>query len=313
MKVFSIGTGFVSDHLKYQKIDSRLDFSSKQIENLLDTHKPDVLINCIGKTGRPNVDWCENNKEDTANANVALPILMAEACAKRSIHLIQIGSGCIYFGKSPNRVYVSGNGATANKIPVALSHTTALPTAWPTMLTADTPTIEDMGIDTGWKETDFANPQSFYSKTKYACDLAIGSMKHVTTLRIRMPISYKNQPRNLINKLRGYKQVIDIPNSMTFMEDLATCIDWVIDRGQVGIFHVTNPQPVTAAEIMKEFQKYVPDHKFEIINEKQLDDLTLAKRSNCILNGDKLREAGFYMTPSKEALSKCMEKYVKNI
>lgn len=299
MRVFSIGNGFVSDHLKYQKLDARLDFSAKQIDNLLDVHKPDVLINCIGKTGRPNVDWCEVNKEETAMANVTLPIMLADACAKKSIHMIQMGSGCIYFGDSPNFHHIQGDGSPMPDIsPNASSWTLTLPC----------PKIDD-----GWKETDFANPQSFYSKTKYACDLILGSMKNVTTLRIRMPISYKNNQRNLINKLRGYKQIIDIPNSMTFMEDLSNCIDWVIDNGQVGIFHVVNPEPITAAQIMHEYKKYVPDHTFEIIYEKQLDNLTIAKRSNCILNGDKLRDAGFKMTSSKEALAKCMEKYVKSI
>lgn len=295
MRILSIGNGFVSDHLKYQKIDSRLDFSSKQIENLLDTHKPDVLINCIGKTGRPNVDWCESHKEETSMANVTLPIMLAEACNKKSIHLIQIGSGCIFFGESPNFHYLQGDG-----------------TPWPDY-TYGTFVIPGIKVDDGWKETDFANPQSFYAKTKYACDLMLGDMKNVTTLRIRMPISVKNNPRNLINKLRGYKQIINIPNSMTFMEDLSNCIDWAIDKGQVGIFHVVNPEPITAAQIMQEFKKYVPDHAFEIINEKQLDNLTIAKRSNCILNGDKLRNAGFKMTSSEEALAKCMERYVKNI
>lgn len=276
MRIFTLGNGFVSDHLSYQKITTRVDASSKLIENLLDTHKPDVLINCIGKTGRPNVDWCEINKEITAATNVALPIILAEECAKKSIHLIQIGSGCCFFGESPHF-------------------------------------SESEHKDYGWKEADVANPKSFYSKTKYSCDLAIGDMKNVTTLRIRMPISNKNNPRNLINKLRGYKQVINIPNSMTFMSDLEKCIAWIVSKSLIGIFHVTNPEPLTAVEIMEEYKKYVPDHSFEIIDEKQLDNLTLAKRSNCIIDSGKLKEKGFSMSPSKEALKKCMAQYIKNI
>jgi dTDP-4-dehydrorhamnose reductase len=295
MNIFTIGAGFVSDHLNYQKIENRLDTSSKQIEAVLDRYKPDVLINCIGKTGRPNVDWCEANKEITAATNTALPILLAEACAKKSIHLIQIGSGCIYFGESPNFHYLQGDG-----------------TPWPDRKEGVF-VIPAIKVDDGWREEDFANPKSFYSKTKYACDLMLGSMKHVTTLRIRMPISNKNNQRNLINKLRGYKQVIDIPNSVTFMDDLANCIDWAAKGTHTGIFHVTNPEPLTAAQVMREYQKYVPDHTFEIITEAQLDKLTLAKRSNCILNADKLKNAGFTMSPTKEALEKCMADYVKTI
>lgn len=282
MKICTLGKGFISEHLNFPVIDARLDNSEKLIGILLDRHKPDVLINCIGKTGRPNIDWCEANKEITALTNTSLPLMLAEACAQRSIHLIQIGSGCIYFGPSPHYSLIKNGLGTSFEEP-------------------------------GWKEDDFANPKSFYSKSKYACDLLLGSMKHVTTLRIRMPISTKNNQRNLINKLRGYSSVIDIPNSMTFMSDLKKCVDWTISGTHTGVYHITNPQPLTAARIMTEYQKYVPTHTFKTITEQELNDLTLATRSNCILNTSKLNNAGFYMTPSEEALKVCMEEYVKNI
>lgn len=276
MKIMSLGGGFVADHLPYEKITDRISLSSGYIATILENHKPDVIVNCIGKTGRPNVDWCESNKEITASTNTALPILLAAECAKQNIHLIQIGSGCIYFGPSKYKGEMSG------------------------------------APDPGWREEDFANPKSFYSKTKYACDLMIGSMDHVTTLRIRMPISNRNTERNLINKLRGYKQVIDIPNSVTFMDDLARCVDWAAQGRKTGIFHVTNPQPLTAARIMREYQKYVPDHQFEIITEDQLDKLTTAKRSNCILSTEKLNAAGFKMSETEEALARCMADYARS-
>lgn len=272
----SIGAGFVSAHLPYERIDQRIN-SLLDIHNMLEKHKPDVLINCIGKTGRPNVDWCESNKEITAFANTAIPIMLADGCKSFDVRLIQIGSGCIYFGDSPCKGERPG------------------------------------ATDPGWREDDLANPKSYYSKTKYACDLALGAVPHVTTLRIRMPISTQNNPRNFINKIRGYNQVIDIPNSVTFMDDLTRCIDWAITTKQSGIFHVTNPEPLSAADVMREYQKHNPSHKFSIIDEDELDRITVAKRSNCIINSDKLRRAGFTMTPTKEALEHCMTAYIKNI
>lgn len=297
MKICTIGAGFVSEHLNYIKINDRIEVSEMQIDRMLDHYKPDVLVNCIGKTGRPNIDWCEKNQEITALTNTALPILLAERCVKKSIHMVHIGSGCIYFGESPNFHYLQGDGSPMPDVtsPVFMM------------------TIPCKKIDDGWKEDDFANPKSYYSKSKYATDLMLGNMKHVTTLRIRMPISTKNNHRNIINKLLGYSQVIDIPNSMTFMDDLVRCVDWAITGTHTGIFHVTNPEPITAAQIMREYQKYVPNHQFEIINENKLDQLTVAKRSNCILNTDKINSAGFQMMPSLDALKNCMKKYVKNI
>lgn len=276
MKVLTLGGGFVADHLPYENIKAKI-FSREDVDSLILKHQPDVLINCIGKTGRPNVDWCESHKEETAFSNTAVPIMLSEVCKGRGTHLIQIGSGCIYFGSSPYKGHISG------------------------------------AKDPGWREDDFAKPESFYSKTKYACDMMIGSLPHVTTLRIRMPVSDKDVPRNLINKLRGYKQVIDIPNSMTLMNDLVRCIDWAVTNRPGGIWHVANPEPLTAARIMQEYQKYVPEHQFEIITERELDQMTTAKRSNCILNTDKLRAAGFKMSDTEEALERCMAEYVKDM
>lgn len=290
MKVLTLGAGFVADHLPYNRLlesRERVYPHEEDIDYLLSRNgSPDVIVNCLGKTGRPNVDWCESNKEETYTSNVVLPLMIADWCNNHDVRMIHIGSGCIYFGESPNTKWVvPQHVANANSITV----------------------------DYGWKETDFANPKSFYSKTKYSADLILAEIPSVTTLRIRMPISELDTSRNLINKLRGYKQVIDIPNSVTFMSDLVRCIDWAINKDIRGIYHVANPQPLTAARIMKEFQKYVPEHSFDIIDEQQLDQMTVAKRSNCILSTEKLREAGFFMTNTEEALKICMANYVKNM
>lgn len=289
MKVFILGKGFIAEHLLYSKIEGRLDFSSKQISYIINQYKPDVLINCIGKTGKPNIDQCElpSHKEETALLNTALPIMLAEACSKHSIHLIHIGSGCVFFGESPHTI----------------------PYEWSS--TGKSKDYESHKIDTGWKETDHANPQSYYSCSKYAADLAIGSLPNTTILRIRMPVSDKDTTRNLINKLKDYSQVLDIPNSMTFMTDFVRCVEWVIKEARTGIYHVTNPGTLSPAGIMREYQKYVLRHQFTAITEAQLDQLTLAKRSNCILNTDKLERAGFRMTPAREALQQCMKKYME--
>lgn len=284
MKVLTLGKGFVSDHLSYERYTDKLFVNDlyKTFESVINKYKPDTIINCIGRVGTSNIDWCESNKEDTYLTNVTLPSILANICAKHNIHFIQIGSGCIYFGRSPNydiRVFKNS----------------------------------DFQPEKGWKEKDDANPKSFYSKTKYACDLTIGSLKNVTTLRIRMPISTKNNPRNFINKIRGYNKIIDIPNSVTFMDDFVRCVDWIIKKQKTGIFHVTNPEPISAAQTMIEYQKYDPNHKFDIISEAELDKITIAKRSNCILNTDKLSKAGFHMSSSNESLKKCMADYIKNI
>jgi dTDP-4-dehydrorhamnose reductase len=289
MKVITLGNGYVASHLPYEIANYRLTPNEKDMGWFLDQYKPDVVVNATGFCGRPNVDQCEKEKTKTYMANVVIPAMLAQECESRGVRVIHIGSGCIYFGESPHFAFdtckcMGGcNCAPPRK------------------------------IDLGWEEDDFANPKSYYSKSKYACDLMLGQMPNVTTLRIRMPISTQNNPRNFINKIRGYNQVIDIPNSVTFMDDLTRCVDWAITTNQTGIFHVTNPDPLSAADVMREYQKYVPNHKFTVIDEAELDRITVAKRSNCIINSRKLLKAGFRMTPTEDALRDCMAAYIKNI
>jgi dTDP-4-dehydrorhamnose reductase len=284
MKVITLGNGFIADHLPYPKITNRI----LEYQDLYDAigndftgrpGKPDVIINCIGKTGRPNVDWNETHQTETYQANVILPLMLAQWCEKHGVRLIHIGSGCIYYGHSPHRKLVQN------------------------------PFHNFEWVEPGWKEVDPANPRSYYSKSKYSCDLAIGDLPNTTILRIRMPVSDRDTPRNLINKLKGYDQLIDVQNSMTFTSDFVRCVQWFVDNELPGIYHVANPGTLSAVEIMQEYQKYVPSHQFSVISEEQLDKLTTAKRSNCVLNTDKLQQTGFTMTPAKEALTLCMKNY----
>lgn len=69
----------------------------------LETVRPAVVVNCAGKTGRPNVDWCEDHKEETLRANVIGPLILLEECLKRGLYLVHFSSGCIYQGDNHGR------------------------------------------------------------------------------------------------------------------------------------------------------------------------------------------------------------------
>lgn len=63
-----------------------------------DAHEPDIVINTAGKTGRPNVDWCEDHKLETVRSNVTGPLVLLEECMKRDVYMVHLSSGCIYEG-----------------------------------------------------------------------------------------------------------------------------------------------------------------------------------------------------------------------
>ena len=165
----------------------------------------------------------------------------------------------------------------------------------------------------GWQEVDLANPQSHYARAKYAADLAIQDLPNTTILRLRMPISPINHPRNLINKLQNYNQILNVSNSVSFLDDIVRCIDWVIQKELTGIYNCTNPGVLAATDIMQEFQKYAPKHQFKTISEKELNEFVVAKRSNCILDCNKLFNTGFLMELANIKLKSCMEEYIKTL
>jgi dTDP-4-dehydrorhamnose reductase len=56
------------------------------------------VINCSGYTGTPNVDSCEDHKEECFKYNVTVPLYITKVCNRLNIPIIHIGSGCIYSG-----------------------------------------------------------------------------------------------------------------------------------------------------------------------------------------------------------------------
>lgn len=68
----------------------------------LEEHSPLAVINAAGRNGVPNVDWCETHQVETYRANTIGPMILAEACQEKNIYLVQLSSGCIFYGTSPD-------------------------------------------------------------------------------------------------------------------------------------------------------------------------------------------------------------------
>ena len=56
--------------------------------------KPTHVLNCAGVTGRPNVDWCEDNKQATVRANLIGTNNLADCCFLQGIHCTIYATGC---------------------------------------------------------------------------------------------------------------------------------------------------------------------------------------------------------------------------
>jgi len=223
-------------------------------------------------TGTPNVDWCETHQVETFRSNVIGPLVLAEACQEKGVYLVHLGSGCIFYGLSPDPA--------------------------------------------GWRENDFANPSAFYSRTKYAADLVLSRLPNVAIARLRMPIDSRPGPRNLIDKLAAYRQVVDVENSVTVVEDLILALHQLLEKRGTGVFHLVNPSTMRHRDLLALYKELVdPNYECEWIKSEELvaRGLTAKARSNCILQSKRLAELGIHMRPVDVALRDTMEKYAQKV
>ena len=99
-----IGTGlykFLENKEEKISIISQNDINYHDIEILskfLSDNGIEVIINCSGFTGRPNVDEAESKKDECFKLNVDSPLRILKLCNDKDVRYIHISSGCIYSG-----------------------------------------------------------------------------------------------------------------------------------------------------------------------------------------------------------------------
>lgn len=229
--------------------ESRLENRDDVEREILSIH-PDYIINCAGVTGVPNVDWCETHPQDTLRSNIIGALNLVDVAYLHEIPVTNFGTGCIY----------------------------------------EYDETHPLGSSIGFKETDTPNfAGSFYSKTKIMLDTLLGYYPNVLNLRLRMPISSDLHPRSFISKITKYQKVINIPNSMTILDDLLPVAISMTLRGLKGTYNFTNPGTLSHNEILDLYREYV-DPKFYYTNfsVEEQNKILLAKRSNNELDVSKL-------------------------
>jgi glucose-1-phosphate thymidylyltransferase len=231
--------------------------------------KPEIVINCAGKTGRPNIDWCETHKEETILSNATGPAILGALCAEEGIYFVHFGSGCVYYGDNNGK---------------------------------------------GYSEKDEPNhAENVYTRTKIYSEKILSDLPCLQ-IRPRMPIDDKPNQRNFIDKIKNYSKLINEQNSMTCVPDLINALRILINKKATGIYNLTNPGTMSAAEVMTMYKEIVdPDHKFEVISAEELDKMVAAKRSNCMLNTSKLEAEGIKLPNIRDAVRSILINYKKNL
>ncbi|KAF3959616.1 hypothetical protein ACB098_10G058700 [Castanea mollissima] len=244
----------------------RLENRSSLEADILAT-KPSHVFNAAGVTGRPNVDWCESHKVETIRTNVVGTLTLADVCRDKGIVLINYATGCIFEYDSDH----------------------------------------PLGSGVGYKEEDTPNfIGSFYSKTKAMVEDLLKNYENVCTLRVRMPISSDlSNPRNFITKITRYEKVVNIPNSMTILDELLPISIEMAKRNLTGIWNFTNPGVVSHNEILEMYREYIdPNFTWKNFTLEEQAKVIVAPRSNNELDATKLKQEFPELLSIKESLIK---------
>ena len=232
------------------------------------TLKFDIVINAIGRTGKPNIDWCETHKVKTYESNVLAAGNLALTCADLGVYFVHLSSGCIYSNSTER-----------------------------------------------WNFPETATPSFFghqvYADSKIIAEKLVSQFPSLI-LRLRMPFCSYPHPRNLIDKLKGYKKVLDVQNSMTCLEDFLFSLKKLVEQRAQGIFNVVNPGSISPYSVMLLYREYVdPTHDCEPIWGEELNELTKAERSNCTLSTQKLEAQGIHLPSIRTAVITTLIQYAK--
>ncbi|XP_040376729.1 trifunctional UDP-glucose 4,6-dehydratase/UDP-4-keto-6-deoxy-D-glucose 3,5-epimerase/UDP-4-keto-L-rhamnose-reductase RHM3 [Oryza brachyantha] len=252
--------------IPYQYGKGRLEERSSLVLDI-QTIKPTHVFNAAGVTGRPNVDWCESHKPDTIRTNVVGTLTLADVCRENGLLMMNYATGCIF--------------------------------------EYDANHPEGSGI--GFKEEDKPNfTGSFYSKTKAMVEELLKEYDNVCTLRVRMPISSDlSNPRNFITKISRYNKVVNIPNSMTILDELLPISVEMAKRNLRGIWNFTNPGVISHNEILEMYKKYIdPSFKWSNFTLEEQAKVIVAPRSNNEMDGTKLKDEFPELLSIKESLVK---------
>jgi len=257
-------------HVAHARLEDR-EAVVKEIEQ----HKPKYIMNCAGVTGRPNVDWCEDHKQETIRSNVIGTLNLCDVAFMHNIHVTNFATGCIfeYDEKHP------------------------------------------LGSGVGFLEDDEPNfSASFYSKTKGIVEQLLRFYPNVLTLRVRMPISDDLSPRSFITKISKYAKVVNVPNSMTVLHDLLPVAIDMTEKGLLGVINFTNPGAISHNEILDLYKKYI-DPKFTYNNFSLEEQAKILKagRSNNELDTTKISTLYPNIPHIKVAIVGVFERMAKNM
>ena len=269
------GKGWIGSQFKEYLINQNVDFviPSTRIETLqnvlndIETYLPTHIISFLGRTHGvigdkvfSTIDYLEQpgKIKDNLRDNLYVPLLIAEACKlksnnERKIHFSYLGTGCIFTYDDEHPFELEKNGFLENSDPNFFG--------------------------------------SGYSCVKGTTDKLMRLLyeNSCLNLRIRMPITNIDNPRNFITKITNYKKICSIKNSMTVLPDFMPIILDLMKKSQVGTLNLTNPGLISHNQILKMYKEIVdPQFEWSNFTIEEQNKILASARSNNYLDTSKL-------------------------
>ncbi|MDD5261407.1 MAG: sugar nucleotide-binding protein [Methylacidiphilales bacterium] len=238
--------------------------------------RPDFVISAAGYVGTPNVDATETHKLECLDANISIPVLIADVCREHGVPFGHVSTGCVYSGSKPG-------GAGFNE--------------------DDPPNF------------DFRhNNSGFYSGCKALAEEMLAEYPAVYIWRLRYPYSAFNHPKNYLSKLLRYSTLVEARNSISEIEEFAAaCVQCHLKKIPFGKYNITNPGSVTTREVVALLQKYnmAPGKEFRFFADEAEFLRTAAKvpRANCVLDSSRITGRGIHLTEVHEAIESCLKNW----
>lgn len=276
---------FLSKHnIKYACASIRYPYDRRLIRDKILNDNITHVVNCAGYTGKPNVDTCEDEKDQCLYANAYFPKILAEVCKSYNIPMLHVSSGCIY------------NDVNCEQ-------------GLPPLIEYPEHFKPNFSFDTG--------NCSWYSGTKaLGEELLINQNTWPTPLicRLRIPFNGEVNHRNYIDKIVKYPTLLNATNSFSQLDEFVSGCFHLLQMGAEGVYNLTQPGHMTTKQVVNMLRDYgVIKSKTFFDSITEFNKHVKAPRSNCVLDSSSAIRTGVKLTPIATAMEEAIKQYANNL
>jgi dTDP-4-dehydrorhamnose reductase len=292
VNILILGKGYIGNylakHLSLDRSNNVFHFSKQvfdytnptQLKNYLKNTEGEIdwIINTSGFTGTPNVDGCEDYKDECYFYNVTAPLYMTKVCNELNIPIIHIGSGCVYSGY--DKIY-----------------------------TEDDPT--NFGADS-FNSSTYSKTKDTFEKLSRDMKRVIFRIR-IPFNSIYEPKNYLYKIYNYNNLISKQNSVTCVDDLLVFIEKFLVRYCDPSYRDQFyGVYNVVNKGSVDGSEVVDLLKKYgITNHNWKFVTTEEAS--FRVERSNCILSTEKLEKLNLGLPSIKDSLESAIGKFSINM